>query len=411
MKEEQEYDLLAPLGYHGPEVTGGEGALLYTAQGQTLVDLNEMRVVLGQNNADFQQAMVRALKGVTAPKNGFSAAKGQLLRCLDESTRGEFAAAFLAASGSEAVEWAVRLARRMTGREEVLSFWNSIHGRTYLSASLSGLPKRKAGYGPLAPGVVLLPYPACGHCPLGRQCGSCGFACLDLARQMYASGSAQRAAAVIVEPCQGAGVVLPPKGYLKQLQDWAHREGMLLIVDEVQCGMGRSGWMYLYQREGIQPDMLLLGKAIGNGLHLSALLVRQRPDPAFLPALSGGSGDDALACAAGCEVFHQLQNGLLDHVRTVGQLLVDGLNRFADHPLVREVRGAGLMAAVEFHHAEDCARMVGQLLQRGYLVGRLGSTLFCKPPYVLTEEQVRGFLAQLEGCLQEAASTPRPEAQ
>ena len=244
MKDYQEFDLLSPLHTSlGPEAVRGNGAALITADGQELVDLNEMRVVLGQENEAFTAAMSKAFSEFTAPKNGRSPAKERLLRYLDETTDGSFAAAFLTSSGSEAVEWAVRLAKKMTGREEVLSFWNSIHGRTYLSASLSGLYKRKAGYGPLAPGVLLLPYPNCGSCPLGAAGGNCAFACLELAKQAYASGSAQRAAAVIVEPCQGAGVILPPPGYLAALQTWAHSQGMLVILDEIQSGMGRTGWM------------------------------------------------------------------------------------------------------------------------------------------------------------------------
>lgn len=400
MKNYREYDLLAPLGNYGPEIIGGNGAELMMANHQTMLDLNEMRVVLGQQNQPFCQAMTKAMGQVTAPKNGTSPAKEKLLQYLDNTTNGEFAAAFLAASGSEAVEWAVRLAKKMTGKEEVMSFWNSIHGRTYLSASLSGLVKRKAGYGPLAPGVLLVPYPDCGKCPMGRVLNGCGFACLELAKQMYAAGSAQRAAAVIVEPCQGAGVVLPPAGYLKSLQDWCHQEGMLFILDEIQCGMGRSGHMYLYQREDVRPDMLLLGKAIGNGFHLAALLVRQRPDSSWLPAISGGSGDDPLACAAACEVFRQLEDGLLDHVRQVGGQLTNGLNQFALHPLVRECRGIGLMAALEFWKEDDCAWIVSQLYHHGYLVGRQKRALFCKPPYVLTEKQVGSFLAELESILE-----------
>ena len=323
------------------------------------------------------------------------------MRYLDETTGGAFAAAFLTSSGSEAVEWAVRLAKKMTGREEVLSFWNSIHGRTYLSGSLSGLCKRKAGYGPLAPGVLLLPYPGCGRCSVGAAGGECGFACLELAKQTYASGSAQRAAAVIVEPCQGAGVILPPPGYLAELQAWAHSQGMLLILDEIQSGMGRSGWMYLCQREKLEPDMLLLGKALGNGMHIAALLVRQRPESDALPALSGGSGDDPLACAAACEVFRQLEDGLLDHVRVVGGVLTEGLRALAPHPLVRESRGVGLAAAVEFYEERDCAAVVSLLEERGYLVGRQGAALYCKPPYVITEEQIRGFLEALASVLDE----------
>lgn len=396
MASYEKFDLLSPFSGSGRGLVRAQGASYWTAEGRELVDLNEMRVVLGQNNQAFQRAMARALGEITAPKGDPSRAKSALLRYLDETTKGIFCAAHLTASGSEAVESAVRLAKKLTGRTEILSFWNSIHGRTYLSASLSGLPKRKAGHGPLAPGGVFLPYPNCAHCPVGAQKGGCGFACLELAERIYQSASAQDPAAVILEPCQGAEVILPPEGWLRRMQEWARSKGALLIVDEIQCGMGRSGWMYLFQREGLEPDMLLLGKALGNGLHIAALLVRERPMAEALAALTGGAGDDPLACAAACQVFRQLEEGLLDHVGQMGQVLNGGLKALEAHPAVRECRGLGLACAVEFYDKDVCARVAGQVEQRGYLPGRMGASLYCKPPYVVTREQLQGFLAALE---------------
>lgn len=402
MNKYEEFDLLSPLSDRSDEVfLRGEGAVYEMADGRRLVDLNEMRVVLGQRNPAFESGMIQALRGVTTQRGAPSQAKLELYRHLDETTEGRFSAAHLTSSGSEAVEWAVRLAQKMTGRTEVLSFWNSIHGRTYLSASLSGLSKRKAGHGPLAPGCVFLPYPNCAHCPVKACRGSCGFACLELARQIYETASAQDAAAVILEPCQGAGVILPPRGWLLRLQEWARSMGMLVIVDEVQSGMGRTGWMYLYQLEGLEPDMLLLGKALGNGIHIAALLVRGRPGADALAALTGGSGDDPLACAAACQVFRQLRGGLLDHIRHVGEVLNAGLEEFGRHPLVRESRGIGLASAVEFHDKVACGRVISRLYEKGYLPGQMGCTLYCKPPYVITEEQIRGFLTALGEALEE----------
>lgn len=402
------FDLLAPLqGSQEPlELTGGEGACYWTADGYSVVDLNEMRVVLGQNNAGFQAAMKKAFSGFTAPKNGQSPAKAQLLDWLNRTTNSQFAAAHLTSSGSEAVEWAVRLAQKRTGRPEILTFWNSIHGRTYLSASLSGLARRKVGYGPLAPGVVYLPYPKCVDCPLQLERGTCGCACLELSRRIYSTTSACQPAAVIFEPFQGMDVTFPPKGYLRRLQDWAREEGMLVIVDEIQSGMGRTGRMYCYQEEGLEPDMLLLGKALGNGQHIAALLVRQKPDKEELYALSGGSGDDPVACAAACHVFEQLESGLLDHVAQAGERLVSRLKALEPHPLIRECRGKGLAAAVEFVDEEVGLSVFTKLRNAGFLLGHTGRSLYLKPPYVITEEQVEGFLAALEKILQEERCPP-----
>lgn len=396
------FDLLAPL--HKEEelrFIKAQGAVYVTAEGKEYVDFNEMRVVLGQNNRDFRQGIQAALEGISSQKNSSFPAKEKLLSYLDNSTEHWFRAAFLAASGSEAVEWAVRLAKRITQREEILSFSNSIHGRTYLAASLSGLPVRKVGYGPLSPGIVHLPYPNCAHCPVYKQKGSCDFACLELAKSLYTCASAQRAAAVIVEPYQGAGVIVPPEGYLTRLQQWAHEEGMLLIVDEIQSGMGRSGWMYLYQKEGLQPDMLLLGKALGNGQHIAALLVKPELEKAVLWAMNGGSGEDAVACQAACQVFEALEEGLLAAIKEKGRLLQTGISSFAAHPAVLECRGVGLAAAIELKNESQCIQLHSYLQSSGYLTGRQKAAVYFKPPYVVSEEQVKGLLQAIEKGLKE----------
>lgn len=390
-------DLLEPLHPTDPlpRFVRAEGASYYTVDGREYIDLNEMRVVLGQNNVPFKEAISRAYGDITAAKNVGAPAKTELLSYLDEATDGAFEAVHLTASGSEAVESAVRIVQRLTGRSEILSFWNSIHGRTYLSSSMSGRPQRKAGCAPLAAGVIYLPYPDCIHCPMHGQ-GACGFACLSMAERIYEMASAQEAAAVIVEPYQGAGVVVPPEGYLTRLQDWAHSKGMLLIADEVQSGMGRTGSMFLYQQEGLQPDLLLIGKALGNGMHIAAVLSRTSLPKEALAPYAGGSGDDPVACAAACEVLRQLRGGLLEHVREAGSVLAAGLMDVEQNERIRKCRCRGLAASIVFGDAADGARVHDALLSRGYLTGYQEDTLFLKPPYVITAEQISSFLAALQ---------------
>lgn len=389
-------DLLAALHPSDPlpPFVRASGASYFTADGREFVDLNEMRVVLGQENEAFIRALTDALHSVTAPKNTRFPAKEQLLSLLDEATNGAFAAIHLTSSGSEAVESAVRLAQKLTGRSEILSFWNSIHGRTYLSSSMSGKPQRKAGYGALAPGVVFLPYPDCLSCPMKRA-GGCGFACLEMASRIYETASAQDACAVIVEPYQGSGVIVPPEGYLKKLQDWAKARGMLFIVDEIQSGMGRTGRLFRYQQEGLEPDILLTGKALGNGMHIAAVLSRTPLATEDLHGFAGGSGDDAVACAAACEVFRQLDRGLLAHVQSVSRTLQEGLTALEANEHVLTCRSCGLAAAIVLRNAPTCERVHHALTQRGFLPGRQENVLFLKPPYVVTNEQILAFLAAL----------------
>lgn len=383
------YDLLAPLSHGpGPEFVSGQGAALRDAQGNEYLDFNEICVTLGQGDAYFTEKMKRALEGLTCGKSHVY--RDQLYELLMETTHGDFSAVHLTASGSESAEWAVKLAQKTTGRSEVLSFWNSIHGRTHLSASMSGLSKRKTGYGPLSPGTVFGIYPDCGHCPLEHEPGSCSFACLRLLDRKVAMESAQDIAAVIVEPYQGAGVICPPDGWLKELEQWARRRGALFVLDEIQSGMGRSGCLYHYQRLGLQPDMLLLGKSLGNGLHISALLVKDRPSQSCLPALTGGSGDNPLACAAACAVIQRLQEGLLDQISKTGDHLRRRLEQLqARYPAVTEIRTQGLAAAIELASPQVCAQVSQSLAQARVLTAPYGDrALMFKPPFSVTAEQI-----------------------
>ena len=396
----KQYDLLYPVRHQETRsFVSANGAGLVDKDGRSFVDMDEMCMVLGQGNREYINAMTSALNAITSPKIGFSSAKEQLYKYLMNTTDNAFSGIHLTVSGSEAVEWAIKLAKKMTGRTEVISFWNSIHGRTHLSASISGLPRRKTEYGPLVPGIVFAPYPNCCHCPANKEKGKCSFECLELLSEKYKYESAQDAAAVIVEPYQGGGIIIPPDGYMKALFDWTKEHHMLFIMDEIQSGMGRTGELYCYKNLGIQPDMLLLGKALGNGMHISALLVKDVPSPEYLPALTGGVGDEMLACTAACQVFSQLEGGLLEHIRKAGDILKAGLKSIEGNDDVLESRCIGLAAAVEFKNAERCVEVWKYLNENGFFAGRINNSVYVKPPYVITEEQINEFLQAFSNAL------------
>ena len=396
------HDLLAPIqGAAETQFVSGKGAALIDEKGTEYLDFNEICLVLGQGNESFARKVSQALMGVTCSK-GKNPAKERLHQKLLESTHGDFAAIHFTSSGSETAEWAVKLAQKLTGRSEVLSFWNSIHGRTHLSASMSGLSKRKTHYGPLCPGTVFGVYPDCAHCPLHCSPENCGFECLSFLDKKIAMESAQDIAAVIVEPYQGAGVICPPPGYLKALEEWAHARGMLFIMDEVQSGMGRTGSLYVYQKEGLKPDMLLLGKGLGNGLHIGALLTREPvEDKNLLYALSGGSGDDAVACAAACAVFEELEGGLLEHIQETGAYFKKELHALAARfSQVYQVRCQGLACAVEFREEETCTKVKKALQEAHIFVAPYEkNALMLKPPYSGTKEQIGKVVAVMAAAL------------
>ena len=385
-----------------PAVTG-EGIRLYAEDGKVYYDLSEISNVLGQKNEHFTRRMTDKLKDLVGGKIADSPEKKKFYQYLADTTGNRFSYVHLTSSGSEASEWAVRMALKMTGRNEVLAFWNSIHGRTYLSASLSGMPRRKQGYAPSAPGVLYGVYPDCAHCPFEKSCDNCGFFCLKFLDQKMKYESSQEIGAVIVEAYQGAGIIVPPKGWLKALQDWTHRQGALFILDEVQSGMGRTGRMYCFEEEGLEPDVLLLGKALGNGFHVGAALFRQIPDSFYHPALIGGAGDTELAYAAGCAVFEELlEHGLLEHIADVSEYLEGQLHHLQrQFPQICRICCKGLAASIEFADQAYFETVQQKAKSSGLILGTgVNRKLVLRPPYVITKSDIDEVIAALQKILQ-----------
>ena len=394
--------LQSVTGNHGVDVVDGRGIELYDANGKVYLDLNEISTVLGQKNEHFTKRMTEKLNGLVGGKIANSAEKEKFYRYLSETTGNCFQYVHLTSSGSEASEWAVRMALKMSGRNEVLSFWNSIHGRTYLSASMSGMPRRKQGYAPAAPGVVYGVYPDCAHCPFEKQCDDCNFFCLKFLDEKLKYESSQEIGAVIVEAYQGAGIIVPPKGWLKALQNWAHEQGALFILDEIQSGMGRTGKMYCFEEEGLDPDMLLLGKALGNGIHVGAVLMKDAPEDFYRLALVGGAGDTEFTYAAGCAVFEELmENGLLEHISEVSNYLEKQLLELKRKcSTIKNICCKGLAASIELYDKNLYNDVMPKLKESGLLVGAAEyNKIVLRPPYVITKENIDDMIAVFENVL------------
>jgi len=391
----------------GIPAVAGEGIRLYDSRGNTYYDLSEISNVLGQKNAHFTKRMTDKLNDLVGGKIADSPEKRKFYRYLSDTTGNRYPYVHLTSSGSEASEWAVRMALKLTGRNEVLAFWNSIHGRTYLSASMSGMPRRKQGYAPSAPGVLYGIYPDCAHCPFEKSCENGEFFCLKFLEQKMKYESSQEIGAVIVEAYQGAGIIVPPKGWLKALQDWAHSHGALFILDEIQSGMGRTGKMYCFEEEGLEPDMLLLGKALGNGFHVGAALLKQAPEDFYIPAMVGGAGDTELAYAAGCAVFEELlEQGLLEHISQISKYLEEKLIRLRSQCVeIKDICCKGLAASIEFSDAEIFASVQKKAKEAGLIIGAGEyQKLVLRPPYVITKEDIDEVVSILQKVIQGCGS-------
>jgi 4-aminobutyrate aminotransferase len=324
--------------------------------------------------------------------------------------------AFLTNSGTEAVEGALKLARAATGRQYVIGFWGGFHGRTYGSVSLTASKaKYHAGFGPLLPGVLHAPYGYCHRCPLHLSYPSCDLATVGWLEDTLFRYEVDPAevAAVVVEPVQGeGGYIPPPPGWLARLKATCERHGILLVVDEVQSGAGRTGRMWAIEHAGVEPDVVVTAKGIASGLPLGAFMARD--DLWTWPKGAHGStyGGSPVPCAAGLATLAVLrEEGLLANATARGEELREGLERLRARFgwLLEDVRGVGLMLGVELPSGELAEAVQLAAFRRGLLVLEAGeSAVRLSPPLVVTAEQCQVALRLFGEAVEEvAAGMPR----
>ena len=284
---------------------------------------------------------------------------------------------FLGNSGTEAVEAAIKLARHATGRPNLIAFRGAFHGRTLGSLSLTASKARyRAGFGPLLPGVF--------HAPYGEPGG--------VERTVFAGLSRpDDVAAIFVEPIQGeGGYVVPPSGWLAELRALCDAHGIVLVVDEVQSGVGRTGRMWATEHEGVEPDVLLAGKGLASGLPLSAVIARadlMRWEPGMHGSTFGGN---PVACAAALATLDLVQHGLMAAAAESGAYLRARLEELAvSHHVIRDVRGRGLMLGVELPDHDAAVHVEQSAFQRGLIVLTAGeATVRLSPPLVVSRAEI-----------------------
>ncbi len=318
-------------------------------------------------------------------------------------------------SGAEAVEGAIKLARYATGRDKIIAFFGSFHGRTMGALSLTSRKAvQRAKFGPLIPGVIHAPYPYCYRCPYGQTPDSCAVECVkhieDTLLQTIAP--AEETAAIVVEPVQGeGGYVVPPQKFFDELARVARKNGILLVFDEVQSGMGRTGKMWAADHFNVVPDILTVAKGIASGMPLGATVARA--DLMTWPPGAHAStfGGNPVSCAAALVTIELLQQGLVENAARMGAYLMGRMRQWpARFSMVGDVRGLGLMLGIEMVRdqatKEKAAawrdRVVTLAFERGLLVlGAGDNTLRLCPPLVITRDQCDFALDTLEACMKQ----------
>jgi len=336
-------------------IVRAKGSYLYTEGGHEILDFSsgQMCATIGHNHPNITAAMAKAGETVLhLDSTMLSRDVVDLIEQLCALLPDPLNKGMLLNTGGEANEAAIRLAKIATGKFEIIGMSGSWHGTTTGAASATYAHGRK-GYGPAVPGSLAIPAPNCYRCPLRKTLDSCEMACLDFGFEMIDATSVGQVAAVIVEPLQSAGgIIVPPVGYLKKLRDKCNERGILLIFDESQTGLGRTGKMFGFDYEGVAPDIITLSKTLGGGLPLSTVITTDRiaqmaKDNGFSHYTSHAS--DPFTATAGLAVVQTiLDEGLVEHSAKIGQLLKDKLCELQTrHNAIGDVRGHGLILGVE----------------------------------------------------------------
>ncbi|WP_294947240.1 aspartate aminotransferase family protein [Sulfurivirga sp.] len=355
----------------------GEGAQLFDAEGRVWLDaLSGIAVCnLGHAHPVLREALCDQAGTLWHTSNLYriplQEQLGERLCQLSGMER-----AFFCNSGAEANETAIKLARRWGHQRgidtpTIVVMENSFHGRTLAALSATGNPKAQAGFEPLVEGFIRVPY--------------------DNLEAIDALSSNPNIVAVLVEPVQGeGGVHIPAPDYLPGLRRLCDDNGWLLMVDEVQTGMGRTGRLFAFQHADIQPDVMTLAKALGNGMPIGACLAQGEAAEVLVPGSHGTTfGGNPLACRVGLAVVEEMvSQNWPRRVAEMGERLLDAFHdRLGGHPAVRDIRGRGLMIGIELDR--PCGELVGRALEEKRLLINVTRDTVVRllPPFVMTESQ------------------------
>jgi len=418
-------DLFAPnLAADWPNlpIERAEGAYVWGKDGRRYLDF-----VSGMGSANLGHRHPRVLEAVRAQMDKLvQGPVGVLLydALLDAAERlrevmpGDLDMFFFGNSGAEAVEGALKLARYTSGRPAVIAFRGGFHGRTMGAASVTtSKSSYRAGYEPLLPSVYFARYPYCYRCPFGRDAASCSLECLEDLEDLFRHEvHPSQVAAVLMEPVLGeGGYVVPPRKYMRGLRSLCDEHGILLVLDEVQSGFGRTGEVFACQGLGVQPDIMAIAKSIASGFPLGATVAPARLMHRWAPGSHGTTfGGHPVSCAAAAATVDILTTENLP--ARAARLGERAMRRLADlareFPVLGDVRGLGLMIGLEFVRAgtlePDGAlveRILKEALERGLILYPCGAESHCIrfiPPLVVSEEDLDTGLDILAAAIAEA---------
>ena len=344
-----------------------------------------------------------------------------LAKKLTEVTPGNFKKrAIMLNSGSEAVENAVKIVRQHTGRPGIISFENSFHGRSYMALTLTGKwDPYKVGFGPFVPGVHFTPFAYCYRCPFHLEYPGCSLHCVHHIEKSVLKTQIppDQVGAIISEPIQGeGGFIAPPDDYFKEIKKICDAHDIKLIIDEIQTGFARTGKMWAIEHYGVEPDLMVMAKAIASGLPLSAVVARDELMKDVYPGSLGGTyGGNPIACATALKVLELIEREkVVEQAATLGKKLHKRLDEFYDkYEIIGDVRGKGPMLAMELvkdrktkePNPEAASKVMKTCLGAGLLTLKAGLYSNCirlHPPLTIGDELLEKGLAIMEEAFKKA---------
>jgi 4-aminobutyrate aminotransferase len=398
----------------GLTVTRAEGVYVHATDGRRYMDFTSGHAVcnIGHNHTAVVEAVKKqAEELIHAGSIFYYPSLLELTERLKTIAPPGMDRFFLSNSGSEAVEGAIKLARYHTGRQGIISFTGSFHGRTMGAVSLTSSSVRyRAGYQPLLPSVYRAIYPYCYRCMVGRKPETCEIDCLKYMDYLFKQEIApEEVAAVIIEPVLGEGGYVPaPAAFLERLREICYKHGILLIFDEVQSGMGRTCRWFALEHYGVKPDIITAAKGIANGMPLSAIISK----PEIMDGWESGAhgttfGGNPVSCAASIATIDTVnREGLFEKANRIAGGTMKRLSALKEScPVVGDVRGLGYMIGVEFvkdgnaPYTNAVVRLKELCLQKGLIIldcGTERNIIRFVPPLITSEEQMDEALTIFE---------------
>lgn len=341
----------------------------------------------------------------------YSQPTADLAEKLAEITPGRLQKSFFGSGGAEANEGALRLAKQFTGKTEFISLQASFHGRSYATLSITGNSGRKKKAGPYMVGCTFLPPAYCYRCHYDREYPSCGLKCAKVLDDIIKFNTWDNVAAFIAEPVMGeGGIIVPPDNYFFEIDKILKKHGILLFVDEVQSGFGRTGKMFAIQHYGVEPDIMTMAKGIADGFPLSAFIAREEIADSFKPGdhLSTFGGNPVSCAAAIANIQFFEEEKLAENALKKGEWLMAQLNGLKEkHAAIGDVRGKGLMIGIELvsdrtartPDAAKAGKVRDLSLENGLLIGQggvFGNVLRIQPPLVISQTQLEDVVRILD---------------